>query len=120
MTRPRKYNDSTSEHSDTQGRRPSIYAAITLARLVHSFISRVKSNIHSRQRSNKPSLDVSAIRSYNFSVHSNSGNYGVDRIDHSSPTTFCKHSGLQQHVGPSFDRHCVCRRGLASKPGTIE
>jgi len=120
MTRLRKYNDLTSEHSDTQGHRPSIYAAFTLARLVHSFISRVKSNVHSRQRSNKPSLDVSAIRSYHSSVHSNPGNYGVDRIDHSSPTTFSKHSRLQQHVGPSIDRHCACRRGLASKSSTIE
>ena len=41
-----------------EGRRPSIYAAFNLARLVHSFISRVRSHINARQSSTKRSLDV--------------------------------------------------------------
>ena len=115
-----KYNDPESEHSDTQDRRPSIYAAFTLARLVHSFIKRVKSNFHSRQGSNKPSLDVSALRSYNFLVHPKSDNYAVDRNDRYPPITINKCSGPQQDVSPSLDRRCVYRRELASESSTIE
>lgn len=120
MARLHDHNDPRSEVPDAQGRCPSIYAAFTLARLVHSFISRVKSNLHSRQRSNKPWLGVSALGSYSFPVHSNLSKYGIGRTDHSSPTTTSKQSGPQQHVSSNIDGHCVWRRGLTSRSSTRE
>lgn len=120
MARLHEYNDPNSEHPDIQGRCSSIYATFTLARLVHNFISRVKADLHSRQRSNKPSLDVLTLGSYNLSVHSKSGSQSDDSTEVSTPTTISKHSGLQQHVGDSIDRHCVSRRGLASKSSSIQ
>lgn len=116
MARLHEYNDLRSEHPDFHGRRPSIYATFTLARLVHSFINRMKSNSHSRQCPNKPSLDVFALRS----VLSKSDDYSVDRIDVSTPTTISKYLGLQQHVVDSIDRHCITRKSLASKSSTLQ
>ena len=60
-----------------EGRGPSIYAAFTLARLVHSFKDRLRSGINARQFSNKRSLPVPS-RSFGFSVYPGPGRYSIN------------------------------------------